>query len=527
MERRSFIKFLGFLSIFNTKLFSQNNNNEKVSFNHGVASGDPTHSNIIIWTKITKNTNLKIDVDWQISNKKDFSNVISNGKTKSHSYNNFTVKIDAKIPLKYNAESIYYRFFVNNNFSPVGKTKTLPISNPDKFNLAFCSCSNYPAGFFNAYREIALDDDIDLVLHLGDYLYEYGADGYATEDAKKLNRVVDPVSEIVSLDDYRRRHALYKSDKDLQLLHSQKPMIPVWDDHEFANDSWKNGAENHSYDEGYFATRKANALKAYYEWMPIRESNSKLKIWRKFEIGTLFQLFMLDTRSIYRDKQLNLDNYFKNSTFNKKQYIKDLQKKRNLVGTEQFKWLDKNINKNFKWSVIGQQILLSPTVLPKIFSKLDKNLFPNFLHKYLKIGGMDIPYNTDSWDGYPRERNKLLKILSKSQSSIVLTGDTHNSWISNLYNDMHNFIGVEIATPSITSPNSVDIFRSKTVDIDKDFIKYNKNLKWTNGSGKGFVKLTIESNQIEAKFIYVNTVKSRDYKLSDTHSFKIKHNKPI
>ena len=304
-------------------------------------------------------------------------------------------------------------------------------------------------------------------------------------------------------------------------------MIPVWDDHEFANDSWKNGAENHSYDEGYFATRKANALKAYYEWMPIRESNSKLKIWRKFEIGTLFQLFMLDTRSIYRDKQLNLDNYFKNSTFNKKQYIKDLQKKRNLVGTEQFKWLDKNINKNFKWSVIGQQILLSPTVLPKIFSKLDKNLFPNFLHKYLKIGGMDIPYNTDSWDGYPRERNKLLKILSKSQSSIVLTGDTHNSWISNLYNDMHNFIGVEIAAPSITSPNSVDIFRNKTVNIDKDFIKYNKNLKWTNGSGKGFVKLTIEFNQIEVKFIYVNTVKSRDYKLSDTHSFTIMHNKPI
>ena len=526
MERRSFIKFLGFLSIFNTKLFSQNINNEKVSFNHGVASGDPTHSNIIIWTKITKNTNLKIDVDWQISNKKDFSNVISNGKTKSYSYNDFTVKIDAKIPLKYNAESIYYRFFVNNNFSPVGKTKTLPISNPDKFNLAFCSCSNYPAGFFNAYREIALDDDIDLVLHLGDYLYEYGADGYATEDAKKLNRVVDPIGEIVSLNDYRRRHALYKSDKDLQLLHSQKPMIPVWDDHEFANDSWKNGAENHSYDEGYFATRKSNALKAYYEWMPIRESNSKLKIWRKFEIGTLFQLFMLDTRSIYRDKQLNLDNYFKNSTFNKKQYIKDLQKKRNLVGTEQFKWLDKNINNNFKWSVIGQQILLSPTVLPKIFSKLDKNLFPNFLHKYLKIGGMDIPYNTDSWDGYPRERNKLLKILSKSQSSIVLTGDTHNSWISNLYNDM-NFIGVEIAAPSITSPNSVDIFRSKTKDIDKDFIKHNKNLKWTNGSGKGFVKLTIESDQMEVKFIYVNTVKSRDYKLSDTNSFTIKHNKPI
>ena len=527
MQRRFFIKLLGLtVSVFNTRLLSQDIN-EKVLFNHGVASGDPTHDRVIIWTKITKNTNKRINVNWQISNKEDFSNIIDKGLTRTHSYKDFTVKIDAKIPLKYNAEPIYYRFIVNNIFSPIGTTKTLPISNPDKFNLAFCSCSNYPAGFFNAYREIALDSDIDVVLHLGDYLYEYGEDGYATEDAKRLNRVVDPITEIVSLDDYRKRHALYKTDEDLQLLHSKKPIIPVWDDHEFANDSWKNGAENHTYDEGYFSTRKANALKAYYEWMPIRESKSKLKIWRKFEIGSLFQLLMLDTRSIYRDKQLNFDNYFKGNEFNKKQYMKDLQKNRNLVGTEQFKWLEKNINNKFKWSVIGQQILLSPTVLPKIFSKLDKNLFPNFLHKYLKIGGMDIPYNTDSWDGYPKERNKLLKILSKSQSSIVLTGDTHNSWISNLYNDMQNFIGVEIAAPSVTSPNSVDIFRSKTEDIDKDFIKYNKNLKWTNGSGKGFVKLSIESNQIEVKFIYVNTVKSRDYKPSDNNSFIIKHNKPI
>jgi alkaline phosphatase D len=218
MKRRSFIKLLGLTSVFNTKLLSQDNN-EKVSFKHGVASGDPTHDSVIIWTKITKDTNIKIDVDWQISNKKDFSNIISYGKTKSYSSNNFTVKIDAKIPLKHNAESIYYRFIVNNILSPIGTTKTLPTSNPDKFNLAFCSCSNYPAGFFNAYREIALDDDIDLVLHLGDYLYEYGADGYATEDAKKLNRVVNPITEIISLDDYRKRHALYKTDKDIQFLH--------------------------------------------------------------------------------------------------------------------------------------------------------------------------------------------------------------------------------------------------------------------------------------------------------------------
>ncbi|MDB9959724.1 alkaline phosphatase D family protein, partial [Gammaproteobacteria bacterium] len=153
--------------------------------------------------------------------------------------------------------------------------------------------------------------------------------------------------------------------------------------------------------------------------------------------------------------------------------------------------------------------------------------FPKFLHKYLKIGGMDIPYNTDSWDGYPKERNKLLKILSKAQSSIVLTGDTHNSWISNLFGDSQNFIGVEIAAPSISSPNSIDLFKSLTNDIDQGFIKQNENLKWANGSGKGFVKLAIDSNQIEAKFMYVSDIKSKQYQLTDTNRFIIKHNQPI
>ena len=186
MQRRSFIKFFGLLiSVFNIRILAKESD-IKILFNHGVASGDPTHDRVIIWSKITKNTHNKINAYWQISTKKDFTNIITSGTTKSFAHNDFTLKVDVKIPLEYNAKKIYYRFIVNNVFSPIGTTKTLPISNPDKFNLAFCSCSNYPAGFFNAYREIALDSDIDVVLHLGDYLYEYGADGYATEDAKNL-----------------------------------------------------------------------------------------------------------------------------------------------------------------------------------------------------------------------------------------------------------------------------------------------------------------------------------------------------
>ncbi len=529
MNRRSFIKIIGLtISIFNIRVFGYStNNNEKISFNHGVASGDPTSNKIILWTKITKASNKSINVSWHVSDKKNFLNIINSGTVKSNSYNDFSVKVDAKIPKKYCGNEIYYRFFVNDKFSITGTTKTLPISDPNKFNIAICSCSNYPAGYFNAYKEIANDNNIDLVLHLGDYLYEYDKDGYASEDSEKLNRVVDPPHEIVTLDDYRKRHALYKTDKDLQLLHSSKAMVAVWDDHEFTNDSWKYGAENHSYDEGLFITRKANAVKAYYEWMPIRETQKKLKIWRKFEIGSLFQLFMLDTRSIYRDEQLNLDNYFKNNKFEVSRFKNHLLKKRDLVGKEQFKWLDENINNKFKWSIIGQQVLVAPTVLPKIFLNIDKTKLPEYLHKYLKIAGMNIPYNTDSWDGYPNERNNLYKILTKSQSNVVLTGDTHNSWISNLYNIHNDFIGVEIATPSISSPNTVDMFGSITKDIDKDFIKQNKHLKWTNGSNKGYVKLSITNDKIEAKFLYVSTVKSKEYNVIDNNKFIVRHNQPL
>ena len=159
-----------------------------------------------------------------------------------------------------------------------GKNKNGNSNTPDQYNIAFCSCSNHPAGYFNAYQEMAKNEDIDLVLHLGDYIYEYDKDGYATEDSKRFNRVVDPKHEIVSLNDYRKRHAQYKSDLDLQALHKSKPMIAVWDDHEVSNDSWKDGAENHSPDEGSFSKRKEYAIQAYFEWMPIREKNNRKHI---------------------------------------------------------------------------------------------------------------------------------------------------------------------------------------------------------------------------------------------------------
>ena len=222
---------------------------------------------------------------------------------------------------------------------------------------------------------MAMDKDVDLVLHLGDYLYEYSRKGYASSDAKEMGRVVNPSNEIVSLDDYRQRYATYRSDKDLQELHKSKPMIAVWDDHEITNDTWKEGAQNHNENEGLFEDRKDNAIRAYYEWMPIREKQERDKIWRNFSIGNLVNLMMLDTRLYGREKQLEINSYIKDKVLDKEKYQQDLQKPRDLLGKEQLQWVSKRIDKEYRWSIFGQQLLIGPKYLPRIFKsdKLDSS----------------------------------------------------------------------------------------------------------------------------------------------------------
>jgi alkaline phosphatase D len=528
MQRRSFLKFFTLLlTSLSLKLRSKNNKSEEIFFNHGVASGDPTHTNVILWTKLTKSSNNSIQVNWEISDNIDFINIINQGRTEASEYNDFTVKVDVKIPEQYNGISVFYRFSCNNQFSDIGKTITLPIYNPDEFNIAFCSCSNYPAGFFNAYKDVANNDEIDLVLHLGDYLYEYDKNGYASENAAELDRVSIPSNELISLQDYRLRHAQYKSDKDLQLLHKTKPMIVVWDDHEFTNNTWKNGAENHSLDEGIFYERKINALKAYYEWMPIRENQNKTTIWRDFKVGNLFQLLMLDTRLISRDKQLDLNSYYSDKTFDIESYKKDLQKPRKLLGNRQFKWIENVLDKSCKWSIFGQQILIGPQYMPAEFMEIDKSSIPEYMHIYLELAGKKLPWNTDQWDGYPKEREKFYNTIRDNQSNIILAGDTHSSWLSNLYDNKNSFIGIEIGAPSISSPNAVDMFGDYANQIDDQYLQSNKNLIYTNSSHKGYVQITINLENVEVVYKYVSTVKSRKYSKFQSKTFVINHNNPV
>ena len=277
-----------------------------VHFTHGVASGDPLADRVILWTRALPGSgeNKALSVRWQVASDAEFSQVVAEGETRTDVKRDYTVKVDAK-GLQPDAR-YFYRFSVEGRYSATGRTRTLPVGNVSSFRLGVASCSNYPQGYFNAYRHMA-QSDIDLVLHLGDYIYEYPEGGYANPVAlEQLGRHVEPLGETLELEDYRMRYGLYRTDADLQLLHQQHPFVCVWDDHELANNTWHSGAQNHNDGEGDFFQRMRSARQAYDEWMPIRTSldGDQGPIYRSFQIGDLADLVMLDTRLHGRDKGL-------------------------------------------------------------------------------------------------------------------------------------------------------------------------------------------------------------------------------
>ena len=276
-----------------------------LAFYHGVASGDPTQSEVIIWTRVTTSKR-SVSVVWEFASDAEFVNRVASGEIETSIAQDYTVKVDVA-SLKPDTE-YFYRFTAMDIQSTIGQTRTLPQGPLDSFTLGVCSCSNYPTGYFNAYKAMAEDTNLDVVLHLGDYIYEYDADGYASAKSMGLGRVSNPLNELTRLADYRHRHAQYKSDPDLQKLHARRPFILSWDDHEVADNPWTDGARNHNEGEGDWQKRKAAALQAYYEWMPIRVPKQAplTQQWRSFEIGDLATLIMLETRFSARDKQVEL-----------------------------------------------------------------------------------------------------------------------------------------------------------------------------------------------------------------------------
>lgn len=530
----------------------------KVEFLHGVASGDPLKDRVILWTRITpQDTSLRLEVVWEIATDDKFTQVINTGKVQTASAQDFTVKVDAD-KLK-SGQTYYYRFKFGSVISPAGRTKTLP-ETTSSVQFAVCSCSNYPAGYFYVYKEMA-KQEVDAIIHLGDYIYEYGKDGYATEEAVKLGRTLaaDNDKEIIKLDDYRKRYALYHTDSDLQAAHARHPFIVIWDDHELANDAWKDGAENHQANEGNFLDRKLAALQAYFEWMPIRpvSATDHLNIYRQFDFGSLVQLTMLDTRILARDKQLDYANYMTASGLDIAKFQTDLTSTtRTLMGYTQREWLQKKLAQSTAtWNVLGQQVLMAKMLIPaelllslsaitsgnvtaETLAKMNQQIIELVTLKVrLKSGDPTLtaaekarvttvaPYNLDAWDGYYAEREILygtLKTLNKKV--VVLAGDTHNAWSADLHTQAGDFVGVELATSSVSSPGMekyLSIPLAQLQQFEMAFTTLIDELNYTNLNQRGYLKVSFTAQQVQADWIFLNSIKEKTYTVDTARAHQV------
>lgn len=502
-------------------------------FLHGVASGDPLQDRVIIWTRATPNFHGLVLVHWQVATDRHFRDMVGHGETFTDETVDYTVKIDVEGLQP--GQRYFYRFTCNGRRSPVGRTRTLPAGSVETVSFAVFSCSNYPAGFFNVYREAAQRAKrLDFAIHLGDYIYEYGENGYASEDAAALGRVVDPLTEILSLDDYRRRYAQYRSDRDLQQLHRRLPFIAVWDDHEVTNDTWREGAENHNQGEGDFFARKARALQVYYEWMPIRETEAgnRERIFRSFDVGDLLSLHMLDTRIIGRDQQLAYANYFTaGGGFDAARFSAELSDpNRSLLGSEQLNWLTASLQTSTAtWQVLGQQVLMAAITLPAalIFQQISLPDYQALLVKaqadpaaltpqeQAVLAAPSVPLNLDAWDGYPAAREAVLQAAVVSGKNLIsIAGDTHNAWASNLTTLDGTAAGVEFATSSVSSPG----LEAFLADVDPKlladaFVALAEPLQYANTQYRGFMQLTVTHTEAVSEWVFIDTVKSLDYRV--------------
>lgn len=535
---------------------------KNVGFDTGVASFDPTAAGVIIWTRYSGGADAEIT--WEISRNSNFSEVLRSGKASASIANDFTVAVDVQnIPSN---TQYYYRFYnlKTKEVSVTGETITLP-SKTDTVNdvkMAVVSCSNFPAGLFNVYGAVA-KSEADVVVHLGDYIYEYAPGQYGTNPyTNSLGRAHKPAKEILNLNDYRERYRQYRGDKNLQLAHQKKPFICVWDDHEFANDTYKSGAENHQPDEGSFEARKKAAFQAYSEYIPLK-TGKDLRIYRSFNFGNIVSLYMMDTRVIARDKQLEYSDYLDNTgNFDQGKFKADfLDPNRKLIGSEQMSWLGSQINTDSaKWKVLGQQILMTKMMVPaellmllnQILAEIKNHgsaqpatmqALQNTIGQLVVIKGRykaqdptltpqeiarittTLPYNLDAWDGYFIEREQLYSILA-DKKIVVLAGDTHNAWLGKLTNAQGKFIGTELACSSVSSPGlegylGITSDPTQAIALAQAFSSLIDDLEYANLYKRGYLHVKFTTGSSDAEWRFVDNVTSDIYNVSTEKKYTI------
>lgn len=494
------------------------------SFTHGVASGDPTSDGAVLWTRATSSDG-DVPLEWHVATDADGPSLRS-GRIVARAAADHTAKlvVDRLQP----GREYHYWFTTKDGIrSPTGRFRTLPVGATEGVVLAVVSCQLYPGGYFNAYADMARLPQLDAVIHLGDYIYEYGAEGYGADIGRALGRLPDPPHEIVTLSDYRRRHAQAKADPDMQAAHARAAFVCVWDDHETANDSWIGGAENHDpATEGAWDARKAAAMQAYFEWMPVREPRAGQPweaINRSFEFGDLATLAMVETRLLARSKQVAPKGAAPTPADYAPMMAERARSDREMLGPLQQRWLEGVIAASVRakkpWQVLGNQVVMARVAGPDLERAYGKEGYAARLAKLPaqwrdRLSGAaasyraGLPFNFDSWDGYPAARERLYASFARAGSHpIVLSGDSHAAWANDLYDAGGRLAASEFGCTAVTSPS----YGSLLPGLGQVLADQNREVAYCDQDGKGYTLLTFTPEAAIADFVVVSTVRDRTF----------------
>jgi alkaline phosphatase D len=497
-------------------------------FTHNVASGEPDADSVLLWTRFLGN-GASAHVRAEISETPDFATIVATNEMITGAWRDWTVKItlDGLQP----GRRYHYRFIgEDGSMSAVGRTKTLPVGAVSAFNLAILSCSNIGFGYFNAYAHAAARSDIDLWVHLGDYLYEAKLGVYPdVADAIRPKEIV-PTTELIHLADYRMRYASYRADPDLQALHNRHPMISSMDDHESANDSWEGGAQAHQADEGDWNSRRAAAIQVYREWMPVDDMPYK-----KYDLGDVGTFFRTDTRLLMRSSEPEIDGIFQESdvqaalaAFKRKRWVDPAV---TMMGTTQESWLAHGLKASVRakkrWQVVGTGTIMGETYMPREAAAWLKPDAPERNRQYtlkgIELAKAGLPFNFDNWGGYPAARGRLLGAAQAASANlVVLAGDSHNAWGYELSNNGRG-AGVEFAGHAVTSPG----YESSTTGTDPKVIaaalvKSSPELKWCDTSRRGYMRLALTPAAATNEWVFMETIKARSVAVSGTHRMRVR-----
>lgn len=478
-------------------------------FQHGVASGEPTANSMLLWTRLTGVG--EAGGRWSIASDPGMRNVVARGRFVAEAERDFTVKVEPS-GLKPGTD-YWYRFEAAGAVSPIGQTRTLPVGRLDELNLVLTCCAMYTMGRFHGYRAIAQRAHLDAVLFVGDYIYEYGPSNYP---GMATLRPADPPHDTLMLSDYRRRFAQARSDVDLQAAHARAPWICTWDDHEIANDDWTGGAQGHAADrQGDWEIRKAAAVRAYYEWMPIRDPapGAAYDIQRAAAFGDLATLIVPETRLKAREQQLNVQrdlDYLPGADGAKVPDIEGFRRKiaapeRQMLGGQQLNWIAREMEESVAagrpWVLLGSATIMGHYDYPDMSDFAPES---GQLKGFFEMTRLQIPLlNLDAWSGYTAERQRVYDIIRRTGArTVVLSGDSHMAFANELH-DAHGQVALEVAATTITGPSLGAVLAMNDAPLGERLAANNRDIAWCDHRAIGFIALRLTRESVEADFISV------------------------